>query len=83
MVLFHHHIDNAILEEGQSKHSVMHDMSHQNQFQIHKALMESYDPQSAPMIEQLVKNFYTSKYLYLGCNNIIAFKRNWCPYKLQ
>ena len=52
----------------------MHDMSHQNQFQIHKALMESYDPQSAPIIEQLVKNFYTSKFLYLEWNTISALK---------
>ena len=30
-------IDNAILEPGQSKHSVMGDMTQRNQFQVHKA----------------------------------------------
>ena len=58
------------MEEGQSKHSVMGDMAHQNRFQIHKALMEPYDPETAPKIEQSAKNFYMSMHNHNCLNNL-------------
>ena len=53
-------IDNAILEEA-SRHSVMSDMSRQNSYQVHKALMTPYNPQNVAKDEQMTKDFYTSK----------------------
>ena len=53
-------IDTAILEEA-SRHSVMGDMSKQNSFQVHKALMMPYDPKNVSKDEQMAKDFYTSK----------------------
>ena len=43
----------------------MGDMTERNQFQVHKALMESYDPHTATKVEQMAKDFYTSIYIYL------------------
>ena len=41
----------------------MGDMTERNQFQVHKALMESYDPHTATKVEQMAKDFYTSIYI--------------------
>ena len=62
-------IDNAILEEGQLKHSVMGDMAHENRFQVHKALMEPYDPLNVTEVEKMTKDFYKSKPFFF-CNFI-------------
>jgi hypothetical protein len=40
----------------------MGDMTERNQFQVHKALMEAYDPHTATKVEQMAKDFYTSIY---------------------
>ena len=50
-----------ISEEGQLKHSVMGDMAHENRFQVHKALMEPYDPLNVTEVEKMTKDFYMSK----------------------
>ena len=56
-------IDNAILPEGSDRHSVMGDMSKQNSYQVHKALLQGYDPKNVSSDEKMTKDFYTSKLL--------------------
>ena len=54
-------IDNAILQEGQSKVSIMGEMSLKNRFQVHKALMRPFTSVEVPKDEQMAKDFYASK----------------------
>ena len=44
----------------------MGDMTERNQFQVHKALMESYDPHTATKVEQMAKDFYMSIYIFIS-----------------
>ena len=54
-------IDNAVMAEGQGTHSIMGEMRTKNEYSLHKALSEPYDPDIAPADEQMAKDFYTSR----------------------